>query len=169
MDIARSARISWHARLDKTYPKGIHVGDESYCASGCLILTHDFARNIHTHTRIGKRCFIGADAIILPGTMIGDSVVVGAGAVVTKNVPSGCVVAGNPAKIVRSGIRTACFGRIEDLNMLNSTETKTGTAGRVRIRRAIHSHDRSRAQGDYNNGSVGTGRSGRNVVNTARQ
>lgn len=112
MDIASSARISWGAKLDKTFPKGIHIGDESYCASGCLVLTHDFSRGVHTDTRIGKRCFVGADAIILPGVVIGDSVVVGAGSVVTKDVPSGCVVAGNPARTVREGVRTERFGRI---------------------------------------------------------
>ena len=99
MDISRSARISFGAKLDKTYPKGIHIGDESYVASGACILSHDFSRGIHTDTRIGKRCFIGANAIILPGIAIGDEVIVGAGAVVTKNTPSQCIVVGNPAKI----------------------------------------------------------------------
>lgn len=112
MDIASSARISWGTRLDKTYPNGIHVGEESYCASGCLVLSHDFSRNLHTDTCIGKRCFIGANAIVLPGVIIGDCSIVGAGAVVTKNVPPGCIVGGNPARILCENIKTTKFGQL---------------------------------------------------------
>jgi len=112
MDIACSARVSWGTRLDKTNPKGIHIGNESYCASGCLVLAHDYARGLHVDTRIGQRCFIGVNAIVMPGVCLGDCVIVGAGAVVTKDVPSGCVVAGNPARIVREGIKTSRFGRL---------------------------------------------------------
>ena len=112
MDIATSARISFGTRLGKTNPKGIHIGEESYTASGAIIFTHDFCRGIHRDTRIGKRCFIGANAIIMCGVRIGDNVVVGSGAIVTKDVPSGCIVAGNPAKIIKEGIRTTKFGQI---------------------------------------------------------
>ncbi|MBD3796808.1 MAG: acyltransferase, partial [Campylobacterales bacterium] len=86
MDISKSARISLGAKLDKTYPKGIHIGDESYVASGALVFSHDYARNLHIDTCIGKRCFIGANAIIMAGVTIGDEVIVGSGAVVTKDV-----------------------------------------------------------------------------------
>ena len=48
---------------------------------------------------IGKHCWIGANAVILPGVEIGDYCVVAAGSVVTKNVPSGVMVAGSPAVI----------------------------------------------------------------------
>ena len=56
-------------------------------------------------TYIGKRCFIAVNATILSGVQIGDEVIVGAGAVVTKDVPSNVIVAGNPAKIIREKIR----------------------------------------------------------------
>ena len=112
MNISSSARISFRTYLDKTYPKGIHIGDESYIASGAMILSHDFIKDIKTDTRIGKKCFIGANAIIIPGVTIGDSVIVGSGAVVTKDVPSGCIVAGNPARVIRDNIRTTKFGKM---------------------------------------------------------
>ena len=50
---------------------------------------------------IGDDCWIGYRAIILPGVRIGKGVVVGAGAVVTKDVPDYAVVAGNPARVVK--------------------------------------------------------------------
>lgn len=112
MNIDRSARISFGTKLDKTNPKGIHVGEESYIASGALIFTHDYARGIHKDTYIGKRCFIGANAIVMCGINIGDEVIVGAGAIVTKDVPSHCIVAGNPAKIIKTDIHTKKFGQL---------------------------------------------------------
>ena len=112
MNISSSARISFRTYLDKTHPKGIHIGGESYVASGAMILSHDFIKDIKTDTKIGKRCFIGANAIIMPGVTIGDSVIVGSGAVVTKDVPSGCIVAGNPARVIRDNIKTTKFGKL---------------------------------------------------------
>lgn len=50
---------------------------------------------------IGDDVWIGANAVILPGVTIGSHVVVAAGAVVTKDVPDGCIVAGVPAKILK--------------------------------------------------------------------
>lgn len=50
---------------------------------------------------IGKRVFIGGHSIILKGVTIGDDSVIGAGSVVTKNIPSGEVWAGNPAKFLK--------------------------------------------------------------------
>lgn len=113
MNIDKSARISYGAKLDKTNPKGIHIGEESYIASGAIVFTHDFSRGIHKDTFIGKRCFIGANAIIMCGVTIGDEVIVGSGAIVTKDVPPNCIVAGNPAKIIKEGINTGKFGQLE--------------------------------------------------------
>lgn len=112
MDISYSARISVRAKLDKTNPKGIHIGEESYIASGAIIFSHDYARNLHEDTYIGKRCFIGANAIVMCGVRIGDEVIVGSGAIVTKDVPSNSIVAGNPARIMRQGIQTVKYGQL---------------------------------------------------------
>ena len=51
--------------------------------------------------RIGKNCWIGAGAILLPGVTIGDNVVIGAGSVVTKDIPSNVVAVGNPCRVLR--------------------------------------------------------------------
>ena len=50
---------------------------------------------------IGRNCWIGAGAILVPGVRIGDNVVIGAGSVVTKDIPSGCVAVGNPCEVLR--------------------------------------------------------------------
>lgn len=112
MHIDKTARISYGAKLDKTNPKGIHIGEESYIASGAIVFTHDFSRSLHKDTYIGKRCFIGANAIIMCGVKIGDEVIIGSGAIVTKDVPDNCIVAGNPARILKEGVRTGKFGKL---------------------------------------------------------
>ena len=50
---------------------------------------------------IGKNCWIGAGVVIVPGIAIGDNVVIGAGSVVTKDLPSNVVAVGNPCKVLR--------------------------------------------------------------------
>ena len=51
--------------------------------------------------RIGRNCWVGASVVIVPGVTIGDNVVIGAGSVVTKDLPSNVVAVGNPCKILR--------------------------------------------------------------------
>lgn len=113
MNIDKSALVSFSTKLDKVNPRGIHIGAETYIASGTRILTHDYCMKRHADTYIGKCCFIGADVIVLGGVNIGDEVIVGAGAVVTKDVPSNCIVAGNPARIIRQGISTGKYGQLK--------------------------------------------------------
>lgn len=50
---------------------------------------------------IGRNCWIGAGAVIMPGVSIGDNTVIGAGSVVTRDIPSNVVAAGNPCRVKR--------------------------------------------------------------------
>ncbi len=101
--------------------KGIFIGENTCIGGNCKILDNDFhpleseirnqllkdshggdsdfvpGKEIH----IGKNCFIGCNCIILKGTVIGDGCVVGAGAVVAGKFEDKCVIAGNPAKVIR--------------------------------------------------------------------
>ena len=105
MDIGKDVWVSWKAHLDKSInPRGIHIGDRTIIANGAMILSHDMCRRLKVNTSIGNDCLIGARSIILPGVTIGDSSLVAAGGVVSKDVPPNCVVAGNPAKIVKTGV-----------------------------------------------------------------
>jgi len=55
--------------------------------------------NLPVH--IGRNCWLGAGVIVMPGVTIGDNTVIGAGSVVTKDIPSGVVAVGNPCKVLR--------------------------------------------------------------------
>jgi acetyltransferase-like isoleucine patch superfamily enzyme len=111
MDLHNSVHVSLSAKLDRSFPIGVHVGENTWIAFEARILTHDRTRGLHVHTRIGKNCFIGGRSMILPGIEIGDNCVIGAGAVVTKSVPPRSLVAGNPARIIKTDIEVGPYGR----------------------------------------------------------
>ena len=98
MDLGEGTSISMSAKLDKTNPRGIHIGKYSTVTFGAAILTHDYVNEVNRDVRIGDNCFIGAHSIILPGVTIGNGCIVAAGSVVARDVPAGSLVAGNPAR-----------------------------------------------------------------------
>ena len=61
--------------------------------------TQAYQYNMPVH--IGKNCWLGAGVIVLPGVTIGDNTVIGAGSVVTKDIPSNVVAVGNPCRVLR--------------------------------------------------------------------
>jgi acetyltransferase-like isoleucine patch superfamily enzyme len=120
MDLHPTCQFSLSTKFDKTWPKGVHVGADTYIAFDVRILAHDMPRGLFTDTRIGDRCFIGGCSIIMPGVEIGDDCVVGAGSVVSKSVPSGSVVAGNPARVLRSGLSLGQYGRLPEADAIET-------------------------------------------------
>lgn len=85
---------------------GIEIGEGTIIAAGVKIISAnhkfgDFSQYEKTRPiRIGQNCWLSVNAVILPGVELGDNVIVGAGAVVTKSFPSNCVLAGVPAKVI---------------------------------------------------------------------
>lgn len=88
----------------------IYVGDYTMFGPNVVVATaghpilpilreQGYQYNAPVH--IGKNCWLGAGVIIVPGVTIGDHVVVGAGSVVTKDLPSNVVAVGNPCKVLR--------------------------------------------------------------------
>tara|TARA_R110002051_G_scaffold146786_2_gene219595 strand:- start:81507 stop:82016 length:510 start_codon:yes stop_codon:yes gene_type:complete len=128
MDLHPTMKMSLSAKFDRTFPIGVHVGPYSYVAFEARILTHDRTRGLYLHTRVGENCFIGGRALILPGVEIGDNSVVAAGAIVTKSVPPRSIVAGNPARIVRSDIEVGPYGRF---TTADATEDALATSGQA--------------------------------------
>jgi len=87
----------------------IHIGDYTQIGPAVQIYAADHPRDaamrracleLGRPVRIGNAVWIGGGAIILPGVTVGDEAIVGAGSVVTKEVPPGATVVGNPARLV---------------------------------------------------------------------
>lgn len=103
MDIHPTAWIASSALIDRTYPKGIHIGEDCFLDEEVVVLTHDLTRGIYCHTRIGDRTILGPRAIVLPGVTIGSGCRIAAGAIVNMDVPDGASVIGNPGRIAQAG------------------------------------------------------------------
>lgn len=91
-----------------TEPFLVSIGNNVTIADGVVFLTHDGStwlirdekgrRYKYAKVVIGNNVFVGVRALIMPGVVIEDNVIIGSGAVVTKSVPANTIVAGNPAK-----------------------------------------------------------------------
>lgn len=88
----------------------IYVGDYTMIGPNVTIATaghpilpqlREKAYQYNSAIHIGKNCWIGAGAVILPGVTIGDNSVIGAGSIVTKDIPSNVVAVGNPCRVLR--------------------------------------------------------------------
>ena len=88
----------------------IYVGDNTMFGPNVVVATagHPIlpslrkqAYQYNMSVRIGNNCWIGAGVLVMPGVTIGDDSVIGAGSVVTKDIPSGVVAVGNPCRVLR--------------------------------------------------------------------
>lgn len=118
VNIGINVKVSYKANLDRSInPKGIHIGNNTWILANANILAHDYCRGTNGrgklfNTFIGENCVIGINSIIMPGVKIGNEVIVGSGSIVTKDIPSNVIVAGNPAKIIKTGINVNSKGQL---------------------------------------------------------
>lgn len=108
VDVGENCRIL--SLMFGSEPWLVSIGSNVTISSGVRILTHDGAgwlyrdadgrRYRYAKVQIGSNVFVGIGSIIMPGVRIGDRCVIGAGSVVTKSIPDGTVVAGNPARVI---------------------------------------------------------------------
>ena len=133
LKVGQGAFIATNAYLDPGYPWLIKIGDEATLGPHVIVLAHDASMQRHlrctllARVSIGKRAFIGAGAIILPGSHVGENAIVGAGTVVRVTSRP----ARSPSATLRRSFRTLPL-------WLRSTGTRRGkprggrsTAGRL--------------------------------------
>lgn len=103
-----------YVRMDTSYADMIYIGDYTHITSGCRLLCHqrdltgycvgDNAADLGYRTgeiHIGKGVMVGMETIIMPGVTIGDGAIIGAGSIVTKDIPAWTIATGRPAKVVK--------------------------------------------------------------------
>jgi acetyltransferase-like isoleucine patch superfamily enzyme len=103
-----------YVRMDTSYADMIYIGDYTHITSGCRLLCHqrdltgycvgDNAANLGYKTgeiHIGKGVMVGMETIIMPGVTIGDGAIIGAGSIVTRDIPAWTIATGRPARVVK--------------------------------------------------------------------
>lgn len=105
MELGEHTHIAHPIYFDRLFPWLITIEDHVTLSPYVAVITHDASLQHYTgQTRIGrvivgKRAQVGVGAVLLPGTIIGEDSVVGANAVVSREVPPGSMVVGNPAEV----------------------------------------------------------------------
>ena len=117
VEIQKGARIGCRVKISShTFIcEGVTIEDEVFVGHGVMFINDRYPRatnadgNLQTEadwralpTVVKQRASIGSNATILCGVTIGEGAIVGAGSVVTHDVPAGAIVAGNPARVIRS-------------------------------------------------------------------
>lgn len=103
-----------YVRMDTSYAEMIYIGDYTHITSGCRLLCHqrdltgysvgDNAASLGYKTgeiHIGKGVMVGMETIIMPGVTIGDGAIIGAGSIVTRDIPAWTIATGRPARVVK--------------------------------------------------------------------
>ena len=90
--------------------ESVTIGNGTLISWDCCILDRDYHKlesenEITNPVKIGNHVWVGCNVLILKGITVGDGAVIAAGSVVTRDVPAGALVAGNPAKVIRENVK----------------------------------------------------------------
>ncbi|MEO6091803.1 MAG: DapH/DapD/GlmU-related protein [Novosphingobium sp.] len=107
-----SSTISLSGRIVSGGRGSIAIGCDTLVAFRTLLISRASDGSCRP-IRIGDRCFIGGNAVVLAGVTVGAESIVAAGAVVFDDVPPRCIVAGNPARVIRRDIEVGKRGRLK--------------------------------------------------------
>lgn len=115
VDVKGNFKVGFGVYFDAGNAQLIHIDEGVWIAAQCLLLCHK--RDLRNY-RVGddynetpyhkkdiylkKGCCLGMRTIVMPGVTIGEGAIVGAGSVVTKDVPAWTIATGNPAKVIKS-------------------------------------------------------------------
>ncbi|MEO5987885.1 MAG: DapH/DapD/GlmU-related protein [Candidatus Eisenbacteria bacterium] len=115
--IGKGCYIDPSAIVETAYPENITLGDDVRIAAGAIIMTHikaphhlresGLVPSVLKEVVLEDHCFIGVNSVVMPGVRVGKASVVVSGAVVLGDVPPYCMVAGNPAQVVKRFVRPA--------------------------------------------------------------
>jgi acetyltransferase-like isoleucine patch superfamily enzyme len=102
MTVGEHTAFAYKVVPDIMYPEYIHIGQNSIVGYNTVLLTHEFLVDEFRTGKIyiGDNTMIGANVTVLPGVTIGSNVKVGAGCIVTKDIPNNALAYGNPLQIV---------------------------------------------------------------------
>jgi len=94
-------RCRFMGRVDALNPHLVQIGDKCVIGAESMLLAHGPGFDGNTPVIIGDYTYIGYRVTVLPGVTIGEGCIIGAGSIVTRNIPSKKVAAGNPARVLR--------------------------------------------------------------------
>ena len=113
--VGKNCFIGYEVWVDLTNTNLIELEDHVHIANRCLLLCHqrnlenyyvgdDYAKLGYKKKKIQlkKGCLLGMDTIVLPGVTIGEGAIIGAGSIVTKDIPAWTIATGRPAKVVKT-------------------------------------------------------------------
>ena len=105
VDVGKNVFIGTNCYFDELNLSGIHLGDNCFVTRGGVLLTH-FLNPVNGNFElgdvfIGKGCFLGMNSTIVKPIFIGEKSIIGAGSVVTKDIPANVIAAGNPCKVIK--------------------------------------------------------------------